>query len=103
MALASPSPAETFGVKATDERRWNPATRHISKGDRVRWRNPTNLTHTVTAYGGGWSKNESLSPGERTRFRFTKRGRYTYRCMTAGHSSIVDGECQGMCGVVHVM
>ena len=103
VALASPTPADTFRVRATDARTWKPATKHISKGDRIRWKNPTNLTHTVTAYGGGWSKNSSISPGERTSFRFNNKGRYTYRCMTAGHSSLNGSECSGMCGVVHVM
>nr|MBA2599946.1 hypothetical protein [Actinomycetota bacterium] len=41
-----------------------------------------------------------LGSGERTAKRFRRAGTYRYRC--ARHSSIVDGACRGMCGIVHV-
>ena len=103
VVLAGPSPADTFRVRATSERTWKPAFRHISKGDRIVWKNPTSGTHSVVAYSGPWSKNSTLPPGERTRFRFRKNGSYKYRCTRPGHSSLVNGECNGMCGEIHVM
>jgi len=103
VVLAGPSPADTFRVKATSERTWNPAFRHISKGDRIVWKNPTSGTHTVTAYSGRWSKNTTLPAGERTSFRFRRTGSYKYRCTRPGHSAVVNGECSGMCGEIHVM
>jgi plastocyanin len=66
----------------------------------VVWRNPTNKTHTVTAYGRGWSKNVTLSPGERTRHTFRGTGTFKYRCTVEGHSDLSDGKCVGMCGKV---
>ena len=103
VVLATPSPADTIRVKATADRRWSPDFRHISKGDKIVWKNPTTGTHTVTAYKGRWSKNTSLAPGSRTAFRFTSKGAYFYRCTQPSHSSVVNGECNGMCGEIHVM
>jgi len=102
VALAGPSPADTFRVRATSERTWKPGFKHISKGDRIVWKNPTSGRHTVTAYSGQWSKDTTLSPGEKTSFRFRTNGSYKYRCTRRGHSSLVNGECSGMCGEIHV-
>src|SRR3990170_6677691 len=87
--------------------RWEPSVRRIVRGDRIVWRNPTNVTHTVTAYRCRWSKNVRLEPGERTRKRFRRRGVYKFRCtIGAGtsfaHSTLQDGVCSGMCGKVRV-
>ena len=106
VGVAAPAPADTYRVRAAGEPgsfRWKPSFRHVSKGDKIVWKNPTSVTHTVTAYSGPWSKDSSVSPGGRTAFRFTKRGTYRYRCTTAGHSTLTGGECNGMCGEIHVM
>lgn len=66
------------------------------------WKNPTSCSHTVTAYKGRWNKNTSLAPGESTRKRFRRAGRYKFRCLTPGHSVLQDGVCTGMCGRVRV-
>ena len=100
--VAAPSPADTSRVRATDSRQWRPGFRHIVKGDRIVWKNPTSTSHTVTAYQGPWSKNTTVSPGGRTSRKFRRRGTYLYRCMTPGHSSLTGGECNGMCGEIHV-
>lgn len=89
-------------VGCTEDPHWEPTTRRISKGDRIVWRNPTSCQHTVTAYGRGWSKSTALSPGETTAKRFRRTGTYKFRCMTAGHSVLQDGVCNGMCGRVRV-
>lgn len=106
LAWAAPSGADTFRVRATGSESegwdWTPMTRHLSKGDKVVWRNPTDKPHTVTAYGRGWSKNVRVDPGERTSKRFRRAGTYRYRCMTSGHSALNDGRCVGMCGKVRV-
>ena len=106
MAVATPTPAASFRVKASgsspDNFKWQPDFRHINKGDRIVWKNPTGATHTVTAYSGDWSKNSSVSSGERTKFRFRKTGTFLYRCTQPGHSSLSGGECNGMCGEIHV-
>ena len=100
------APAATFGVRATGDAptnfRWEPDFRHIVKGNRVRWRNPTEATHRVVAYSGRWSKETAIAPGESTSKRFRRVGRYLYRCTVPGHSTLSDGECTGMCGEVHV-
>lgn len=105
VVLAGPSPADTFRVKAAGSPgsfSWNPSFRHINKGDKIVWKNPTSFTHTVKAYKGDWSKNVTIRPGERTSFRFRKRGTFKYRCTQTNHSSLTSGECNGMCGEIHV-
>ena len=92
----------TYRVRATSSNRWNPDFRHILKGDRIVWRNPATLgrVHNVRSYGGNWNKAVTLLPGESTRKRFRRRGTFKYRCSI--HSSLSNGRCNGMCGVVHV-
>lgn len=79
---------------------WKPSFRHITKGDRIRWRNPTNVAHTVTAYGGGWSKDVTVSPGEGSAKKFRRTGAFEFRCRF--HSTLSNGDCNGMCGTIHV-
>jgi plastocyanin len=99
--LAVTAVAITKSTRATSGNRWKPKHIYITKGDKVRWRNPTGRTHDVNAWGGGWSLSKVLSPGESARKTFRKRGTFRFRCVR--HSGIVDGKCQGMCGVVHVV
>ena len=87
-------------VKATSNRTWDPDFRHILKGDKIIWKNPTGIDHTVTAYRQNWDKNTRLDPDERTSKRFRKTGTFKYRCRI--HSTLSDGECSGMCGEIHV-
>ena len=99
------SSGATYAVKAVKNDngkwRWNPDFRHIVKGNRIVWKNPSGKRHTVTAYGGGWSKDVTLSSGEQTAKRFKKAGSFSYRCKK--HSSLAaDGSCNGMCGQIHV-
>lgn len=94
--------AERVRVRATSER-WRPAHLFITEGDKVVWKNPDDRRHNVVAYGGGWQFNEMLQPGEQARRVFEVRAGgdpYAYRCTL--HSAIVDGRCEGMCGLVHV-
>ena len=102
LTFAPAALGDTFRVKTTDNNRWNPDFRHITRGDRIVWKNPEsrNRTHDVKAYGNNWNKYEVLSPGEATRKRFRRNGTYKYRCTI--HSSLNNGDCNGMCGVIHV-
>ena len=104
--LVPHSAADTARIRAagssSDGFRWDPSSRTVSKGDTVVWTNPTGKNHTVTAYGGNWSKNTKISPGEKTSRRFTSRGTFKFRCLVRGHSAISDGRCVGMCGKVVV-
>jgi len=100
VAFAAPAPADTYRVRATSERTWRPSFRHILRGDRIVWKNPTSRRHTVTAYSGRWSKDTTLSSEETTSFRFRNSGTYLYRCTR--HSRLSNGECNGMCGEIHV-
>lgn len=107
VALPATAPADTFRVRAVGDSptnfRWKPSFRHITKGNRIRWKNTTSVTHRVTAYSANWSKDTAIAPGEATRKRFRKRGTYKYRCTVPGHSTLAsDGSCSGMCGVIHV-
>ena len=55
---------DTFTVRATGDDTFRPASKIIHRGDRIRWRNPSDSAHTVTATSGNWSTNVTLSPGE---------------------------------------
>jgi plastocyanin len=97
-------PATSIGgktrIRATSNRTWNPDFKGVKKGTKVIFKNPTNLTHNVTAYKGDWSKNTDISPGSKTSKVFRKNGAFYYRCRF--HSTLVDGDCDGMCGHIHV-
>ena len=98
----SASGAAIAGVDATirgSGTSWNPTRVRIGNGDTVRWRSVSG-THTVTAYGGGWSKNTRISAGETTRRTFSNDGVYRFRCTI--HSTLSSGNCSGMCGRVVV-
>ncbi len=102
LGFAAPSLGDTTRIKAIkegDKYLWNKDFVSISKGDKVVWRNPTNVKHTVTFYEGA-SKNTTIGPDERTSKKFKTKGAKYYRCRI--HSTLSDGECNGMCGHVHV-
>lgn len=58
--------------------RFRPRTATISRGDRVKWINRGNVTHTSTSRGV-WDSGP-LSPGESFRRRFRRVGEFAYRC-----------------------
>jgi plastocyanin len=78
---------------------WRPARVTIDRGQTVRWRAVGN-THTVTAYGGGWSKDTRIRAGETTRRTFNETGVFRFYCKL--HADIEGGTCSGMCGRVTV-
>ena len=98
IVLASPSQAGNVTVRGNNQA-WHPRTANISEGEKVTWK-AIDTTHTVTAWKGNWSKNVTLSPGEKTHRIFHHAGTYRFRCTI--HSDIVAGKCQGMCGKVKV-
>ena len=102
VGLAAPSLGDTTRIKAVKKDgkfRWSNDFVTIDKGDKVVWRNPTSVNHTVTFYEGA-TKNTTIGPDERTSKTFKTRGPKYYRCTI--HSTMNDGECSGMCGHVHV-
>ena len=103
VAFAAPSLGDTTRIKAVKRDNgkfdWNKDFVSIAKGDKVVWKNPTNVNHTVTFYQGA-TKNTTIGPDERTSKTFKTRGAKYYRCTI--HSTMNDGECNGMCGHVHV-
>ena len=105
-AFAAPSLGDTYRFRAVGSGNgstWDPTVRHASRGDRIVWTNPTRGMHNVVAYGGNWSKNTTLNPGERTAKRFRRAGVFKFRCDLNGHSHLAsDGTCHGMCGKVRV-
>jgi plastocyanin len=103
LLLVPAASADTFRVKTTDNNRWNPDFKHIHKRDRIVWKNPArhNKVHNIKATSNNWNKFETLSPGEATRKRFRNTGTYKYRCTL--HSNVNNGQCNGMCGIIHVV
>ena len=83
---------------------WRPDHLFITRADTVVWRNPDDRRHNVVAYGGGWRFNRTLDPGESARRVFDEvpanGDPFLYRCTL--HSTIDDGLCHGMCGLIHV-
>ena len=105
LAFPGTSMGDSFRVRATGSSpnfAWDPDYRHITKGDRVVWKNTTSASHRVVAYKGPWAKDTTIGPDETTAKRFRRTGTYRYRCTMPGHSTLADGNCQGMCGTVHV-
>ena len=105
-AFQVPAGGDTTRVKAAGSAgtyHWQPDFRHIIKGDKVVWKNPTSSPHTVTAYSNNWSKDTTIEAnGGRTAKTFKKPGTYYFRCTQPGHSSLSGGDCSGMCGEIHV-
>lgn len=95
-------------VRATDGDRWRSQSGgtdgfwHILPRDVIVWKNPTDEPHDVSSYkkGKDWSFRTTLAPGESVSKRFRRQGSYYYRCRL--HSTMDNGECSGMCGLIHV-
>jgi plastocyanin len=102
LALALPvTPAGARRAKVTmGSATFSPDFKHVKPRTKVIWKNASNSLHNVTAYGGGWNKSSSVSPGARTSKKFKKKGTYFYRCTI--HSTLSGDDCNGMCGVIHV-
>jgi plastocyanin len=98
------SRGDTFKVRMVGsfpDFRYKPDVRRIVRNDRIKFKNPEDQrTHTVTAYGGNWFFDKTLSGGEKVFKRFRRRGRFKYRCRF--HSKFERGECTGMCGRIRV-
>jgi plastocyanin len=103
LVVPGTSSGETSRIKAagsTGSYHWKPKSRTIDKGERIVWKNPTSASHTVTAYGGGWSKDTTIGQNEKTGFKFRSTGTFKFRCTF--HSTLDGGVCSGMCGSVKV-
>ena len=103
-AMLAPSSvsAARYRVKATENDEWNPSFRHIEPGGRivVIWKNPTNDLHDVKSYGRNWDYYRRLPAGETRKKRFRRKGSFKFRCRI--HSTLRNGQCEGMCGVIHI-
>ena len=101
---AAPTPAQAAvvvkAVSTSSGYRWHPASVSVGKGAKVVWKNPTTVTHTVTAYTKNWSKKVTIKKGQSTSFTFKNAGTYKYYCTI--HGQLVNGVCSGMCGKVVV-
>jgi plastocyanin len=102
LALALAGTASARQVVRTMNNFYSPKSPSVSTGEKVVWKNPSNRDHTVSAYGGNWSKDVRLDPGDRTSMTFNQAGTYKFRCMILGHSNLSGGQCSGMCGRIRV-
>jgi plastocyanin len=87
------------GVSTSNGFRWRPKITDVARGTKVVWKS-VDSSHTVTSYGGGWSKNTTISQGERTSFTFNSTGVFKFYCRF--HGQVNNGKCTGMCGKVVV-
>ena len=92
LTLMPAATADTVRVKATRNDTWDPAYKHITRGDRIVWRNPTGNFHNIKAMSNNWNYRKNLPPGERRAKRFRNNGTYDYKCTIH----------PGMRGVIHV-
>jgi plastocyanin len=90
LAVVSPARAATFRADINDFA-FTPDPVLINVGDRVRWTNQGDETHSVTADDGSFDR-EDVDPGDTYSKTFRQPGRFPYRCTR--HS--------GMTGVVEV-
>lgn len=70
--------SEVHRVRMVDGNRFRPTRITISRGDRVRWVNRDNVTHTTTSNRELW--DERLEPGERFTRKFRRAGTFAYEC-----------------------
>ena len=96
---AAAVPASAAFVVRAEGTSFRPARAEVDRGTRVVWR-AVGATHTVTAFGGGWSKDTRITAGQQTGFTFQQRGTFRYRCKI--HSTLSRRRCNGMCGRVVV-
>lgn len=95
------APARAPRIKATAERTWTPDFLHLTPGSAAVFKNPTEEPHDIKRYKGPWPRGKVfMFPGDTWKKRFKRTGVYKYRCVL--HSEMIDGRCEGMCGVVHV-
>jgi plastocyanin len=99
VGLGQALPAQASVVVRAKCNFFDPGKVSVQHGTRVVWRGACG-THTVTAYGGNWSKDVVISKGETTGKTFKKAGLFKYRCRF--HSTLSSGVCSGMCGRVRV-
>lgn len=78
---------------------FKPRRLEVARGTRVVWKSVSGI-HTVTSYGGGWSKNATIAQGAQTGFTFQNTGTFKYYCTL--HATLSSGVCSGMCGKVLV-
>ena len=87
------------GVSTSNGFRWRPKITNVAKGTKVVWK-AVSGTHTVTSYGGGWSKNTTINQGQTTSKTFSSAGTFKFYCTI--HGNVSGGQCTGMCGKVVV-
>jgi plastocyanin len=76
---------------------WTPARVRIDRGSRVKWI-AASYDHVLAAYGDNWTYSRPLAQGQSVTRRFGHAGIFRFRCTV--HSTLVDGQCQGMCGKI---
>lgn len=76
----APGIAQAANVVKAKSSTFVPDSITIPAGARVKWRNPSTRSHTVTSTSSNWSKNSNLNPGNSTTFTFNQTGTYSYKC-----------------------
>jgi plastocyanin len=80
--------------------RFRPASVSVAKGTTIVWKS-TCGNHTVTAYGGNWSKNTTINQGQSTSRTFKTKGVFKFRCIFHSHKDST-GHWVGMIGKIVV-
>jgi plastocyanin len=102
LAQAIPAQASVL-IKAggnTACNRYRPASVSVARGTTIVWK-ATCGNHTVTAYGGNWSKNTTINQGQSTSRVFKAKGVFKFRCIFHSHKDST-GHWVGMIGKVTV-
>lgn len=77
LSMAPPAAAATRKVTVLDNF-FQPGTRVVQKGTRVRWVNQGDVRHSSTSVGGLW--DSTMDPGQAFPRRFGKVGKFRYFC-----------------------
>ena len=63
-----------------DASHFTPATKAVSKGTRVVWKNTSTDDHRIKDVGSRWRFNRAIGIGDRVAHRFQNAGTYRYTC-----------------------
>ena len=86
--------------------KFRPRSVSVGRNTIVIWKAGPGRAHFVNAYSPNWTLRQRIddNPGtpvpQKVAFKFRHNGTYKFRCRV--HSTLVGGNCSGMCGTVVV-
>src|SRR5438093_2432558 len=74
---------------------WSPSHDTAHKGQKIVWKNPTSVTHTLKFYKGPWKglSLKTIHAGDSFKKKAKKKGTYLFYCTL--HGFVSNGTCSG--------